>query len=50
MFEVYDGTSYSVYNTSINPTNFDWKTYNNSLIPNERNLTELRFDLHDAVI
>lgn len=50
MFEIYDGTSYSVYNSSINPTEFDWKSYNNSLIKNERNLTELRFDLNDAVI
>lgn len=50
MFEKYDGFDYDVHNEHVNPTVYDWKTYNNTIVENGHNLLELQFDLNDAAI
>ena len=50
MFEDFYGFHYEVHNDSVNPTDYDWKTYNNTIVENGHHLHELQFDLNDAAI
>ena len=50
MFEAKANSSYTTHK-DINPTIYDWKTYENATLQvNNHNLMELKFDLSDATL
>mmetsp|Transcript_14057 Transcript_14057/g.21905 ORF Transcript_14057/g.21905 Transcript_14057/m.21905 type:complete len:92 (+) Transcript_14057:746-1021(+) len=51
MIEAKNGSTYSVYNNSVNSDIFTWKEYNSSeLYVNNHSLLEMKFDLEDGRI
>lgn len=50
MYETKKNASYLVYNSTINPSTFDWKNYDPDVQFNSHSLLEKRFDLSDITM
>ena len=50
MYETKANGSYEVYNSTVNPSLYDWKQYDANIQFNSHNLLELRFDLNDITL